>query len=111
MLRSRVWRPGSVFTQVRARVVSDNARAVARRGCLQWLDADGLKGGASWLDKARSARWSEPGRAPETRDATSGAPGGARAGHTARGTSKGCQRYVAPNGAPLPLWREEGNEG
>jgi hypothetical protein len=53
----------SVRTQIRARVVSDTARAVARRGCLQWLDADGLKGGASRLDKARSARWSEPGRA------------------------------------------------
>jgi len=52
-----------------------------------------------------------PEERPERRNATSGAPGGAPAGHTAGGTSKGCQRYVAPNGAPLPLWREEGNEG
>src|SRR3954447_12654790 len=52
-----------------------------------------------------------PEERPERRNATSGAPGSARAGHTARGTSHRCQRYVAPNGAPLPLWREEGNEG
>src|SRR3954467_12162652 len=52
-----------------------------------------------------------PEERPERRNATSGAPGSARAGYTARGTSQRCQRYVAPNGAPLPLWREEGNEG
>src|SRR4051812_3320812 len=52
-----------------------------------------------------------PEERPERRNATSGAPGSARAGLTARGTSQRCQRYVAPNGAPLPLWREEGNEG
>jgi hypothetical protein len=33
----------------------------------------------------------------------SGAPGGERAGNTARGTSKGClMKTVAPFGAPLP---------
>src|SRR4051812_14222172 len=49
-----------------------------------------------------------PEERPERRNATSGAPGSARAAQTARGTSQRCQRYVAPNGAPLPLWREEG---
>src|SRR3954465_11487185 len=52
-----------------------------------------------------------PEERPERRNATSGAPGGAGGAQTARGTSQRCQRYVAPNGAPLPLWREEGNEG
>src|SRR3954462_1656546 len=41
-----------------------------------------------------------------------GAPGGARAGHTARGTSQGCQtKTLRQTGAPLPHWREKGNEG
>src|SRR3954468_14746279 len=51
-----------------------------------------------------------PEERPERRNATSGAPGGARAGHGTRHLSR-CHRYEAPNGAPLPLWREEGNEG
>src|SRR3954447_21056893 len=41
-----------------------------------------------------------------------GAPGGARAGHTARGTSQGCQtKTLRQTGAPLPHLREKGNEG
>src|SRR4051795_13353818 len=51
-----------------------------------------------------------PEERPERRNATSGAPGGARAVRHAAPPPRR-QRYVAPNGAPLPLWREEGNEG
>ncbi len=77
--------PGSLVHATRARVVSDTARAVARRGCLQRLDVDGPKGGASaaWIRRGYS-RWSER-RAPETRNATRGAPEGAPAGNTAGG--------------------------
>src|SRR3954468_3213556 len=52
-----------------------------------------------------------PEERPERRNATSGAPGGARAGNGTRHLSKVPDQDVAPNGAPLPLWREEGNEG
>src|SRR3954470_4370397 len=52
-----------------------------------------------------------PEERPERRAATSGAPGGARAGNGTRHLSKVPDQDVAPNGAPLPLWREEGNEG
>src|SRR3954453_12273957 len=53
-----------------------------------------------------------PEERPERRNATSGAPGGARAAQTARGTSARCHRYEAPNGAPLPHACEgKGNEG
>src|SRR3954464_2427936 len=51
-----------------------------------------------------------PEERPERRNATSGAPGGARAGKSTRHPSKGPDQDVAPNGAPLPLlWERRGN--
>ena len=72
------------------------ARAIARWGCLQWLDVDGLKGSDEKLPGSRrvGARLSEPGSAAETRTATSGAPGGAIC-------------YLRLCGAPLPHLREQ----
>src|SRR4051795_8912413 len=52
-----------------------------------------------------------PEERPERRNATSGAPGGARAGNGTRHLQKVPDQDVATDGAPLPLWREEGNEG
>ena len=67
------------------------ARTIARWGCLQWLDVDGLKGSDEKLPGSRrvGARLSEPGSAAETRTATSGAPGGATL-------------FPRLSGAPLP---------
>jgi hypothetical protein len=95
------------------RVVSDTARAVARRGCLIWLDVDGPKGGASaaWIRRGYSRR-SEPGRAPETRNATRGAPEGAPAANTAGGRlAEVPLATMRLTGAPLPHGSKEGNEG
>src|SRR5258705_8583902 len=55
-----------------------------------------------------------PEERPERRNATSGAPGDARAGHTARGTSKKVpdeDRSAFRRSAPLTHVREKGNEG
>src|SRR3954463_13723164 len=53
-----------------------------------------------------------PEERPERRNATSGAPGGARAGNGTRAPSTKVPRLRrSATGAPLPLWREEGNEG
>ncbi len=56
-------------------------------GCLKWLDVDGLKGGARCrLDRGEVMLVGpSPEERPERRNATSGAPEGARAGHKARG--------------------------
>ena len=88
------------------------ARAVARRGCLRWLDVDRMKGGAgARLDrgevKARPSGF--PEERPERRNATSGAPGGARAGHTARGAAR-CQGLPSAfrRSAPLAMGPKEG---
>ena len=79
MLRSKVWRPGFVFTQVGARVVSDHRPLPSQDGRrLRWLDGDGLKGGTYRLDRGevRLVR-SRPEERPETRAATKWAPEGA----------------------------------
>jgi hypothetical protein len=69
MLRSKVWRPRFWPTHPEPPGRLGYARAVARRGCLQWLDVDGLKGGASLLDQGEAvlARF-EPGRAVPRRE-------------------------------------------
>ena len=90
-----MWRPGFLATQPGSRVVSDTARAVARRGCLQWLDADGLKGGANavWIRRGQLAGPS-PEERPETRDA-------------ARLGAGKALLLLAPFGAPLPHFEGE----
>src|ERR1051325_5442874 len=58
---------------------------------------------AAWITGRlrRRVRWKKYGDRDKNR--RSGAPGGARAGHTACGTSTRCQTcYEAPTGAPLP---------
>jgi len=87
-----VWRLGRCAYASSARVVSDHRpRPSQDGGCIRWLDVDRMKGGAgARLDrgevKASSVRC--PEERPERRNAASGAPGGARAGHTARGAAR-----------------------
>ena len=73
---------------------------------------DGLKGGANaaWIGArlCSSARARKSG--PEPRDATVERRE-ARVPKGTRHLSKVPDQDVAPNGAPLPLWREEGREG
>ena len=108
MLRSKVWRPGSVFTQVRARVVSDHRPLPSQSQdgrCLRWLDGDGLKGGTYRLDRGevRLVRPS-PEERPETRDATCGAPEG-RACRKARGRLRKVPSLRSANRRSPPSFR------
>ncbi len=105
--RSRVWRPGFC---VHATQGSGSSRITARArrktgAALQWLDADGLKGGANArLDRARlcsPARARKSGPRRETPQVERRI--GARAGHTARWHLQGAQvtqrhRRSAPSG-------------
>ncbi len=81
-----------VPTQLGLRVVSGCRRAPSFGKAALWeLDVDGLKGGANaaWIGArlCSSARARKSG--PEPRDATGGAPGGARAQSGTLGTSRG----------------------
>src|SRR5689334_1628171 len=62
MLAEQVWRPGFCLRKQKSGSSRVTARAIARWGCLQWLDVDGLKGSdekAAWIE----ASWCSPVRA------------------------------------------------
>src|SRR5918996_3398960 len=76
-------------SQTEPRVVSGNRPHPSQDGgCLRWLDVDRMKGGqVARLDRgeAKASSVRSPEERPERRNASGGAPEGARAGHTARG--------------------------
>jgi hypothetical protein len=97
--------PGRCAYASSARVVSDHRPCPSQDGsCLQWLDVDGLKGGANaaWIEarSGSSVRLPEERSRAERRHQWSAGRRACLARHAA--PSQRCHQDVAPFGAPLP---------